>query len=107
MTRRMMRLGLSIRGYGYHPGAWRDPDVPADGPLHIEHYVRNTQTAERGKMDMIFFADGAGIRHGDFPAGAMARIGSDVGGDGADDIAAGAGHGDAAGRPRDDRVDDL
>jgi FMN-dependent oxidoreductase (nitrilotriacetate monooxygenase family) len=74
----MMRLGMSIRGYGYHPGAWRHPDVPADGPLHVEHYVRNTQAAERGKMDMIFFADGAGIRHGDNPRGAMERIGSDV-----------------------------
>jgi FMN-dependent oxidoreductase (nitrilotriacetate monooxygenase family) len=78
MPSRMMRLGMSIRGYGYHPGAWRHPDVPADGPLHVEHYVRNTQAAERGKMDMIFFADGAGIRHGDFPKGAMTRIGSDV-----------------------------
>jgi FMN-dependent oxidoreductase (nitrilotriacetate monooxygenase family) len=78
MAPRMMRLGMSIRGYGYHPGAWRHPDVPADGPLRVEHYVHNTQVAERGKMDMIFFADGAGIRHGDFPRGAMARIGSDV-----------------------------
>jgi alkanesulfonate monooxygenase SsuD/methylene tetrahydromethanopterin reductase-like flavin-dependent oxidoreductase (luciferase family) len=34
--------------------------------------------AERRKMDMIFFADGAGIRNRDFPRGAMARIGSDV-----------------------------
>jgi FMN-dependent oxidoreductase (nitrilotriacetate monooxygenase family) len=78
MASRMMRLGMSIRGYGYHPGAWRHPDVPADGLLNVEHYVRNAQVAERGKMDMIFFADGAGIRHGDFPRGAMARIGSDV-----------------------------
>lgn len=78
MASRMMRLGMSIRGYGYHPAAWRDPGVPADGPLHIEHYVRNTQAAERAKMDMIFFADGAGIRHGDVPKGAMARIGSDA-----------------------------
>jgi len=78
MAARMMRLGMSIRGYGYHPGAWRHPDVPADGPLRVEHYVRNTQVAERGKMDMIFFADGAGIRHGDNPRGAMARIGNDV-----------------------------
>src|SRR5688500_8368262 len=73
-----MRLGLSIRGYGYHPAAWRHLEVPADGPLHIEHYVRNTQIAERGKLDMLFFADGRGIRHGDNPRGAMCRIGSDV-----------------------------
>ena len=34
MTPRKMRLGLSIRGHGYHPAAWRHPDVPADGTLH-------------------------------------------------------------------------
>src|SRR5215471_18610359 len=78
MTTRKMRLGLSIRGHGYHPAAWRHPDVPANGTLHVEHYVRNTQVAERGKLDMIFFADGAGIRQGDNPPGALCRTGSDM-----------------------------
>ena len=78
MTARMMRLGLSIRGHGYHPAAWRHPDVPADGTLHVEHYVRSAQIAERGKLDMIFFADGAGIRQGDVPAGSLARTGRDM-----------------------------
>jgi alkanesulfonate monooxygenase SsuD/methylene tetrahydromethanopterin reductase-like flavin-dependent oxidoreductase (luciferase family) len=58
MTDRKMRLGLSIRGHGYHPAAWRHPDVPADGTLQVEHYVRSAQIAERGKLDMVFFADG-------------------------------------------------
>ena len=57
MTARKMRLGLSIRGHGYHPAAWRHPDVPADGTLQVEHYVRSAQIAERGKLDMIFFAE--------------------------------------------------
>ena len=61
MAERKMRLGLSIRGHGYHPAAWRHPDVPADGTLHVEHYVRSAQIAESGKLDMIFFADGAGV----------------------------------------------
>ena len=78
MTARKMRLGLSIRGHGYHPAAWRHPDVPADGTLHVEHYVRSAQTAERGKLDMIFFADGAGIRQGDTPRGSLARTGRDM-----------------------------
>ena len=78
MTARKMRLGLSIRGHGYHPAAWRHPDVPADGTLHVEHYVRNTQVAERGKLDLIFFADGAGIRQGDNPPGALCRTGRDM-----------------------------
>ena len=78
MTARRMRLGLSIRGHGYHPAAWRHPDVPADGTLHVEHYVQSAQIAERGKLDMIFFADGAGIRQGDHPRGSLARTGRDM-----------------------------
>ena len=78
MTARKMRLGLSIRGHGYHPAAWRHPDVPADGTLHVEHYVRSAQIAERGKLDMVFFADGAGIRQGDTPPGSLARTGRDM-----------------------------
>lgn len=78
MTARKMRLGLSIRGHGYHPAAWRHPDVPADGTLHVEHYVRSAQAAERGKLDMIFFADGAGIRQADIPKGSLARTGRDM-----------------------------
>jgi len=78
MTLRKMRLGLSIRGHGYHPAAWRHPDVPADGTLQVEHYVRSAQVAERGKMDMIFFADGAGIRQDDIPRGSLARTGRDM-----------------------------
>src|SRR4051812_48806326 len=78
MTARKMRLGLSIRGHGYHPAAWRHPDVPADGTLHVEHYVQSAQTAERGKLDMIFFADGAGIRQGDTPRGSLSRTGRDM-----------------------------
>jgi FMN-dependent oxidoreductase (nitrilotriacetate monooxygenase family) len=78
MAERQMRLGLSIRGHGYHPAAWRHPDVPADGTLHVEHYVRSAQTAERGKLDMIFFADGAGIRQGDKPPGSLSRTGRDM-----------------------------
>ena len=78
MTPRKMRLGLSIRGHGYHPAAWRHPDVPADGTLHVEHYVRSAQTAERGKLDMVFFADGAGIRQGDTPRGSLSHTGRDM-----------------------------
>ncbi len=78
MTERKMRLGLSIRGHGYHPAAWRHPDVPADGTLRVEHYVHSARIAERGKLDMIFFADGAGIRQGDIPPGSLARTGRDM-----------------------------
>ena len=77
-AKRMMRLGLSIRGHGYHPAAWRHPDVPAEGTLDIQHYVRSARIAERGKIDMIFFADGAGIRQADSPRGSLSRTGRDM-----------------------------
>jgi FMN-dependent oxidoreductase (nitrilotriacetate monooxygenase family) len=78
MAERKMRLGLSIRGHGYHPAAWRHPDVPADGTLRVEHYVRSAQIAERGKVDMVFFADGAGVRQADEPRGSLCRTGRDI-----------------------------
>jgi FMN-dependent oxidoreductase (nitrilotriacetate monooxygenase family) len=40
--------------------------------------VRSAQIAERGKLDMVFFADGAGIRQGDNPPGSLARTGRDM-----------------------------
>ncbi len=73
-----MRLGMSLRGLGYHPAAWRHPQVPADGSLRFEHYVHNTQSAERGLFDMIFFADGIGIRERDEPRGSLARSGYEI-----------------------------
>jgi FMN-dependent oxidoreductase (nitrilotriacetate monooxygenase family) len=78
MSRRQMHIGMSIRGLGYHPAAWRHPDVPADGTLRFEHYARSAQAAERGKCDLIFFADGIGIRERDTPKGSLARSGYEI-----------------------------
>src|SRR5262247_2812873 len=62
MSQKQMCIGISLRGHGYHLAAWRHPDVPADASSRIDHYVRTAQAAERGKCDLIFFADGLGIR---------------------------------------------
>jgi N-acetyl-S-(2-succino)cysteine monooxygenase len=78
MRRERLHLGMSIRGLGYHPAAWRHPDVPADGTLRFEHYARNAQLAEHGKCDLIFFADGIGIRERDIPRGSLARSGYEI-----------------------------
>ena len=61
-------------GLGYHVAAWRHPDVPADGSPNIKHSVHVAQTAERGKLDMVFFADAAGVREYDEPPGALCRF---------------------------------
>lgn len=78
MAKRPMRLGMSMRGLGYHVAAWRHPDVPADGTLRFDHYVRNAQMAEHGLFDMIFFADGIGVREKDEPRGSLARSGYEI-----------------------------
>lgn len=77
-AKRHIKLGMSMRGLGYRAAAWRHPDVPADGTLRFDHYVRNAQTAERGLFDMIFFADGIGIREKDEPPGSLARSGYEI-----------------------------
>ena len=78
MSRRQMHLGMSIRGLGYHPAAWRHPEVPADGTFRFAHYRRSALAAERGKCDLIFFADGIGIRERDSPPGSLARSGYEI-----------------------------
>ena len=57
---RKMRIGLSIRYLGCHAAAWRHPDVPPGGAGDDEHVLNSARIAERGKLDMAFFADDAG-----------------------------------------------
>ena len=78
MTRGKMAIGMSIRGLGYHPAAWRHPDVPSDGTLRFDHYARSAKAAEAGKCDLIFFADGIGIRERDVPKGSLTRMGYEL-----------------------------
>ena len=78
MAKRQMKLGMSMRGLGYHVSAWRHPATPADGTLRFDHYVRNAQLAEQGLFDMIFFADGIGVREKDLPRGSLARSGYEI-----------------------------
>jgi len=78
MAQRLMTIGMSIRGLGYHPAAWRHPGVPSDGTLSFEHYAASATAAERGKCDLIFFADGIGIRERDVPAGSLVRMGYEL-----------------------------
>jgi N-acetyl-S-(2-succino)cysteine monooxygenase len=78
MSQKQMRIGMSLRGHGYHLAAWRHPDVPADASVRLDHYIHTAQTAERGKCDLIFFADGLGIRERDVPRGVLARQGRDI-----------------------------
>lgn len=61
-TSRKMHLGAFLPAPGHHVAAWRHPNTPPNGGLHIAHYTRLAQTAERGLFDLMFLSDGAGIR---------------------------------------------
>lgn len=55
--KKQIKLGVFPLGIGHHIAAWRHPDVPAGATLDFSFYRHLAQTAERGKIDMIFFGD--------------------------------------------------
>lgn len=71
-SRKHMALGLSVYKLGYHRGAWRMPDFPADGFMSLEPYAKAARDAERAKLDFIFFADIMGVENFDNPHREMA-----------------------------------
>ena len=72
-SQRQMRMGLSMRYHGYHLGAWRHPEVPAAGPLDWRYFLNTARLAEKARFDMVFLADGIGIRVRDEPKGSLCR----------------------------------
>ena len=70
---RQMKLGLSMRYLGYHLAAWRHPDFDPSGITRFETYRDIARKAEDAKLDMIFFADGLGVRSEDKPEGSLSH----------------------------------
>jgi FMN-dependent oxidoreductase (nitrilotriacetate monooxygenase family) len=73
-----MKLGLSMRYLGYHDAAWRHPEVPPGGATDFKYFLNSARIAEAAKFDMVFFADGIGIRADDNPPGSLARTNRNV-----------------------------
>lgn len=71
--KRLMKLGLSMRYLGYHAAAWRHPQVDPAGASRFQHFVQVAQAAEAAKFDMVFLADGIGLRAEDNPKGSLSR----------------------------------
>jgi FMN-dependent oxidoreductase (nitrilotriacetate monooxygenase family) len=70
---RQIKLGLSMRYLGYHAAAWRHPDADPGAASKFAHFRRVAQTAEAARFDMLFLADGIGIRARDEPPGSLCR----------------------------------
>ncbi len=52
-----MKLGAFFILPGHHVASWRHPSSGADRTLDLDYLIELAQTAERGKFDMVFFAD--------------------------------------------------
>jgi FMN-dependent oxidoreductase (nitrilotriacetate monooxygenase family) len=58
---RQLHLNAFIHGTGHHEASWRHRDVDPRAELSLEHYLTIATTAERGKLDSLFLADGLAI----------------------------------------------
>ena len=68
MPKGMMKLGAFFMHTGHHVTSWRHPEADADAGINIRHYVDAARTAERGRFDLIFFADNLAVRSGHIDA---------------------------------------
>src|SRR4029077_13851324 len=63
-----MRLGAFVHPTGNHVAAWLHPEAQIDAGSNFRHYAEITQTAERGKFDLMFVADAVATRDGKLEA---------------------------------------
>src|SRR5258706_10512328 len=63
-----LRLGAFFNPTGHHVASWRHPQAQADAGINFKHYAEITQTAERAKFDMVFFADNLCVREANMEA---------------------------------------
>lgn len=60
-----MILAANANAQGSHVGEWRHPDAWNIPAANIANAVRLARIAEAGKMDLLFLADGNGVRQMD------------------------------------------
>ncbi|WP_127494779.1 LLM class flavin-dependent oxidoreductase [Paenibacillus glycanilyticus] len=66
-----LHLGAFIYFTGHHHAGWRHPESGVERMFDIEWYKRIAKSAEKGKFDMIFFAD---LLHLIYPSRAAAGM---------------------------------
>ncbi|TQE91910.1 LLM class flavin-dependent oxidoreductase [Ureibacillus terrenus] len=63
MAKKQLKLGAFLMLPGHHAVAWRYPAAKAENVLNFEFAKQQALTAERGKFDMVFLADGVSARY--------------------------------------------
>jgi FMN-dependent oxidoreductase (nitrilotriacetate monooxygenase family) len=64
----MMNLMTGLSGLGIHLGGWRHRDSYDQTCMDLENTINTAKIAERGKIDLLFLADGNAVRQMDKPA---------------------------------------
>ncbi len=70
---RQLRLNAFLMSTGHHEASWRLAESDPTSNTDVAHFVRLAQTAERGLMDSVFFADSPALfgEVGRRPAGSL------------------------------------
>ncbi|HVY17612.1 MAG TPA: LLM class flavin-dependent oxidoreductase [Rhodopila sp.] len=61
MSQRKLHFGAFLYTPGNHSAGWRHPDAVPRTDMQFHYYVEMTRTAERGRLDTIFFQDTAAV----------------------------------------------
>ncbi|MCP3392227.1 LLM class flavin-dependent oxidoreductase [Bradyrhizobium sp. CCGB12] len=67
-----MTLGLFLVQAGYNEAAWRDPSVPVNGGVDIEHYTNLAALAESAAFHFVFLPDSPSVVEQDLTS--LARV---------------------------------
>lgn len=67
MLTRKINFGALIHGVGGHISLWRHPEIRSNQSVSLEYYVQQAKTAEKGKFDLVFIADGLYINEKSIP----------------------------------------
>lgn len=68
MTRnRTLKFGALIHGVGGNISGWRHPEGQTNASVSLDFYKKQAQTAEQGKFDLVFIADGLYINEKSIP----------------------------------------
>ncbi|MGW7637420.1 LLM class flavin-dependent oxidoreductase [Streptomyces decoyicus] len=59
---RRLHLNAFLMNAGHHDAAWRHPRTQPERLTDPRYFQHLAQTAERGKLDSVFFADGLALR---------------------------------------------
>lgn len=76
MSKHQLSLGAFFLLPGQHAGAWRHPETTKENVWNSDYVAELAKTAEKGKFDLIFVADGvaAGASSPSFEYGSMTQF---------------------------------